>query len=168
MRFPFLLCVWLAFAFTSFAQQVPVTLHPPAGEQQTLVAHAKGEQIYTCKGQDGRYAWTLLAPDAVLFDHNGRLIGRHYAGPTWEMTDNGSVTGKLVTSAASPDAQSIPWLLLMAVKHSGSGPLAGVLSIQRLNTHGGVAPLTGWGAGHIGVETRVHYTADYYFFSKAE
>jgi hypothetical protein len=32
----------------------------------------------------------LKAPDADLFDEGGRRIGRHFAGPTWEASDDGS------------------------------------------------------------------------------
>jgi hypothetical protein len=41
--------------------------------------------------------------------------------------------------------------------------------IQRLNTKGGTAPITGCSvAGDVGKQTLVPYTADYYFFRKDE
>jgi hypothetical protein len=39
------------------------------------------------------FAWTLLAPEAFLFDRAGRKIGSHYAGPTWETFDGSKVGG---------------------------------------------------------------------------
>lgn len=164
----FLLRCLLAAAAPSFSQQAPAALRPPAGERELLVAHAQGDQIYTCKSTADRYLWTLKQPDAKLFDDSGQPLGRHYAGPTWEWNDHSAVTGKLIASSPSADPRSLPWLLLSAVNHSGTGALAHVLSIQRLNTRGGVAPLIGCDAPHVGAETRVHYTADYHFFGPSE
>jgi hypothetical protein len=132
---PPLVCM-LASAVPCFSQAVPFNLRPPAAERELFVAHAKGDQVYTCKSTGAQYAWTLKGPDAKLFDEQGRHIASHYAGPTWEANDHSAVTGKVVASAASPDQKSIPWLLLSAVNHSGSGVMTGVLSIQRLNTNG--------------------------------
>jgi len=156
----------LAFGAPSFSQDVPPTLRPPAGERELFVAHAKGDQVYTCKNAGNQYTWVLQGPDSKLFDGSGQLIGRHYAGPTWERNDHSAVTGKMVASAASPDQKSIPWLLLSAASHAGSGVMTRVLSIQRLNTKGGAAPATGCDASHAGAESRVNYTADYHFFGK--
>jgi hypothetical protein len=158
----------LVSVMRSFSQDVPVDLHPPVGERELFTTHAKGDQIYVCKNVDSQYAWTLKAPDASLFDEHGQRILKHYAGPTWEANDGSTVVGKVAASAASPDHQSIPWLLLSAVKHSGSGVMSGVLSIQRLNTNGGAAPSGGCDAAHVGSETRSNYTADYHFYGAGQ
>jgi hypothetical protein len=158
----------LASAAPSFSQDVPSNLRPPAGERELFAAHAKGDQIYTCKSTGAQYAWVLKGPDANLFNEQGQHIASHYAGPTWEANDHSAVTGKIVASTAAPDQESIPWLLLSAVNHSGSGVMTGVLSIQRLNTSGGTAPKSGCDAQHAGAETRASYTADYRFFGKTE
>jgi hypothetical protein len=139
---------------------------PPDGESQVAEAHAQGFQVYSCKEDRGAYKWALLGPDAELFDNAGKKIGRHFAGPTWEWADLSQVTGKMMASVPSPDADSIPWLLLNATGHSGEGVFAKVLHIQRLNTKGGKAPATGCDAAHAGQESRVAYTADYFFFGK--
>jgi hypothetical protein len=122
------------------AQDVPPQLKPPEGQPLIVEAHAKGFQIYTCKSDGGAYTWALKSPEAELFDKAGKAVGRHFAGPTWEWSDRSQVTGKMMTSAPSPDADSIPWLLLAATGHSGGGVLARVTNIQRLNTKGGKAP----------------------------
>ena len=44
------------------AQQVPQQLQPPANEQLLLQVHAKGDQVYTCKGDAAQFTWTLKAP----------------------------------------------------------------------------------------------------------
>jgi hypothetical protein len=41
-----------------------------------------------------------------------------------------------------------------------------VTSIQRVNTVGGSAPANGCDAATVGQEARVHYTADYRFFTQ--
>jgi hypothetical protein len=129
-----------------------------------LHALAKGDQIYTCKQQNGQYSWALKAPDAQLFDESGKALGRHFAGPSWELNDNSGVSGKVLARTDSPDKDAIPWLLLAAVDHSGSGLLSHVSHIQRLNTKGGKAPSAGCDASHADAETRVPYSADYLFY----
>src|ERR1700688_4924697 len=157
--------VVIFFAFSLAAQQVPQQLQPPAGEQLLLQVHAKGDQIYTCKGDAAQFAWTLKAPDAQLFDSNGKPFGKHFAGPSWEANDGSRVTGKAIASAASPDADSIPWLLVNILSHDGSGVLSRATTIQRLNTKGGKSPASGCDAAHTGQEVRVPYSADYLFYA---
>lgn len=162
----------LAFAAASIAlsslvaaQQIPPQLQPPAKEQLLLQVHAKGDQIYTCKADAAQSSWTLKAPDAQLVDDKGKPFGKHFAGPSWEANDGSRVTGKAVANAPSPDADSIPWLLVNIVAHEGSGVLSTATTIQRLNTKGGKAPTTGCDASHAGQELRVPYSADYLFFA---
>jgi len=65
----------------------------------------------------------------------------------------------------SPEADSIPWLLVTVVDRSGDGVLAHVASVQRINTKGGKAPASGCDPAHVGQEVRAHYSADYVFFA---
>jgi hypothetical protein len=143
---------------------VPKELQPPANEHLLLQAHAKGNQIYTCKEGGAQFGWTLKAPEAELFGKDGKPFGRHFAGPSWETNDGSRVTGKAVANAASPDTDSIPWLLITVTSRSGVGVLARVTSIQRINTKGGKAPASGCDAAHAGQEARAAYSADYVFF----
>jgi hypothetical protein len=68
---------------------------------------------------------------------------------------------------------AVAWLKLTA-SGTQDGPTGGhTLSettfVQRLNTHGGVAPLTGCAsATDVGNEAFVPYTADYFFYKKDE
>jgi hypothetical protein len=157
----------VASAQSASRPEVPEAIKAPAGEQVVFVAHATGSQIYTCgKGDDGKPQWTLKAPEAQLRDPKGRLIGHHSAGPSWKHIDGSSVTGKLAAKAPSPDAGSIPWLLLTAVSHEGTGAFAHVTSIQRLHTKGGQAPpAEKCDPSKPSAETWIPYTADYYFFA---
>jgi Protein of unknown function (DUF3455) len=154
-----------SFSVSLAGQQVPQQLQTPANEQLLLEVHAKGEQIYACKGDAGQFTWTLKAPDAQLFDKSGKSFGKHFAGPSWEANDSSRVTGKAIANAPSPDADSIPWLLVTILTHEGTGVLSRATTIQRLNTKGGKAPATGCDAAHAGQEVRVPYSADYLFYA---
>jgi hypothetical protein len=160
-----LVVVSVFYGFSAIAQQVPQNLEPPAGEQLLLQVHAKGDQIYSCKADGAQFSWTLKEPDAQLFDKDGKPFGKHFAGPSWEAADGSRITGKAAANAPSPDADSIPWLLVKVVSHSGAGVLVPVTSLQRINTKGGKAPASGCDATHVGQETRVPYSADYVFFA---
>jgi hypothetical protein len=133
----------------------------------TLQAHAVGTQIYQCgaaSNEPALYVWTLKAPDATLFDQNGRKIGKHYAGPTWKANDGSTVVGEVVARENSPEGDSIPWLLLRAKTTTGGGLFGAVNFVQRLHTMDGQAPAGGCSAAEFGAERRVKYSADYFFY----
>lgn len=145
---------------------VPDAIQAPAGEEVVLLAHATGSQIYTCQASaDGKISWTLKAPDAELHDRKDKVIGQHSAGPSWKLKDGSEVTGKAAAHVDSLDGQSIPWLLVKVVSHSGNGLLTNVTTIQRVRTHGGQPPAEGCDAAHRDAETKSSYTADYYFYA---
>ncbi len=151
------------------ASDIPPVLNPPEGAKLVLVADAKGDQIYTCKEKNGQYSWTLKAPEAQLFDKHGKVLGRHFAGPSWELKDGSAVTGQKIATADATEKDTIPWLLLGAVDHSGKGQLSNVTHIQRINTRRGKAPTSGCGASTGGKEVRSPYSATYLFYeSKAK
>lgn len=150
----------------SAAQQVPQQLQPPANEQLLYQLRGKGDQIYVCKQDGAQLAWGLKAPEAQLFDKDGKTFGKHFAGPSWEANDGSRVTGKAAANAPSPDPDSIPWLLINIVSHDGNGMFSSVTTIQRLNTQGGKAPASGCDAEHAGQEVRVPYSADYLLYTQ--
>lgn len=129
-----------------------------------IQAFAKGVQIYTCTASNGAFAWTLKAPDASLHDAKGQLIGKHFAGPSWQANDGSTVVGEPLNASPSPSANAIPWLVLHAKSHSGNGDMAKVAYIVRTQTEGGMAPAGGCDAGHANAEARVPYSAVYLFF----
>jgi hypothetical protein len=149
--------------------EVPDKIKAPAGEEVVLQAHASGSQIYVCKqGPEQKLGWILKAPEAELRDQQGAVIGRHYAGPTWKHNDGSEVTGK-AAARVEPDPDSIPWLLVTATGHAGTGVLSSVTSIQRIHTKGGQPPAAAeCNASKEGVETKSSYTADYYFYAPAK
>lgn len=138
----------------------------------TLETRAVGVQIYECgtdKNDNTKFTWNFKAPEADLFDTHGKqadpLIGKHYAGPTWEGNDGSKVIGQVNASENSPDPTAIAWLLLSAKSNSGSGIFSKTSSVQRLNTSGGKAPAQGCDQAHRGELARVPYTAQYYFYN---
>jgi len=149
--------------------EVPSAIQLPAGEKVVLSVHASGSQIYTCQtGAEGKFAWALKAPDARLMDRSGKVIGSHFAGPTWKLKDGSEVTGKAAAHADSPEPDSVAWLLVNVVSHSGSGLLTPVNMIQRVHTHGGKPPAQGCDQAHPNAETKSSYTAEYYFYAPSK
>jgi hypothetical protein len=140
--------------------QIPPNLFPPPGTVLVTQLAAEGVQIYVCALVGSVYQWAFVAPEASLGDGQGRMIGRHFAGPTWELNDGSRTTGRVIQSAPSPRPGAIPWLLLEATS-APQGLLAGVRFIQRINTVGGVGPVGACGTPNQ--QVRIPYTADYPF-----
>src|ERR1700691_1937474 len=134
-------------------KQPSSSIEAPSGTALLFEAKGEGSQIYSCT--DGH--WTLKAPDAKLLDEHGQVIGTHFAGPTWRLTDGSEVKGKAIASRPASDGSSVPSLLLEAVPGSGTGKLANVTYISRTDTHGGAADTKPCVSG----EARVPYTANY-------
>src|SRR5690348_8427879 len=64
------------------------------GESIVLATHAVGQQYYQCKpGADGKLAWTFVEPGATL-TADSKVVGRHGAGPSWQLTDGSGITAK--------------------------------------------------------------------------
>jgi len=159
----FLLAIIFAAAHPNAAlAQVPPALAAP-GESAVVTLHAEGAQVYECKpGNDGKLAWAFREPIATLL-LDGKTVGRHYAGPNWEHVDGSAVTAKPVANAPGQSAGDIPWLKLEVTGHRGSGTLAGVTTVQRINTRGGVHA---GACDQAGALYSAPYAADYVFLRK--
>ena len=143
--------------------EVPAALNPNKLSIFRVVS-ATGVQVYTCsRNPAGAPGWILKGPDAQLFDPQGKLVGKHYAGPTWEDLDGGKVVGEVKTSMPAPVDKAVPWLLLEAKSHDGSGAFAQALAIVRMGTTGGTVPGDGCEEARAGQELRAPYTAVYVF-----
>jgi len=143
----------------------PSAVSPPAEARLLIRAVAEGVQIYTCAAQASGAAWTLKAPEAVLRDAAGKqVIGKHFAGPSWQANDGSTVVGEVAARANAPRGDAIPWLLLRAKSHSGAGQFAEITFVQRIDTVGGQAPPGGCEPGTQGNEVRVPYSATYLFY----
>jgi len=135
-----------------------------AAQGEVLVAtiHAEGSQVYECKANaSGALVWQFREPVATLIE-NGKTVGRHYAGPHWELADGSLVAAKVATRANGATTADIPLLKLEATKRN-SGRFADITTIQRLNTKGGVAEGP---CPTAGVFLSVPYSADYTFLRK--
>ncbi len=153
------------------AVSIPEPLRVPSNQSLLFKAAAKGVQIYICTAKAESktdFEWTLKAPSADLFSDRGVLLGKHYAGPTWELKSDGSkVVGLVSSKVNAPQKDAIPLLLLKAKSHQGTGMMSSVSWIQRLDTLGGKAPATGCDLAHQQAEVRVPYAANYYFYRAA-
>jgi hypothetical protein len=139
----------------STAQTAKESIDVPPHSRLLLRAVGRGDQIYGCLNGN----WALKAPDAKLLNQEGSVIGRHFAGPTWQLNDGSRIKGKVVAKQVAPDATAVPWLLLESV--GGTGRLGAVRFIQRTGTHGGNAPD---GSCSQSAMRRVPYTATYSFY----
>ena len=170
----------------------------PAGNKLFLGTHAVGTQNYVCKPSGAGVAYVLFTPEATLFGKNGGQVITHNFSPnpfepnadpkvvadgtiraTWQFRDTSIVWAKLHQSgpdgngAVTVDDTAIAWLLLDGVGSqngpTGGDKLTGTTFIQRLNTTGGLAPKTGCSSlTDVGNQAFVPYTADYFFYKKAD
>ncbi len=153
-------------AFAAGADEAAVT--PPEGAALLLELIADGVQSYTCEAKGGGFDWSFKAPEANLFDGQGRQIGTHFGGPTWKIEDGSGVIGEVIAKADAPEPGAIQWLLLRAKSHEGSGALSAAAYIRRTETKGGVAPSAGCNASHLSAQARMRYSATYQFFGEAK
>jgi hypothetical protein len=152
----------LVLPLTAARAQMPEAI-AASGEILVATIHAEGAQIYECKADAaGKPVWQFREPIATLLV-DGKTVGRHYAGPNWELADGSAVVGKVSGRAPGATPKDIPLLKLEAVSHRGTGQLSGVTTIQRLNTKGGVAEGPCESAGAF---LSVPYSADYAFLKK--
>ncbi len=183
-----------AYADNITPPPVPANIQVPAGNKAFLVGHAVGTQNYVCLPSGSSVQFVLFTPQATLFDEAGgqlithffspnpfetntnpKVLDDHTIRPTWQDSKDTSVVWGLVkpgNSSSDPnfvEPGAIPWLLITKAG-SQNGPTDGdrlsvTTFIQRLNTHGGLAPSTGCTTlVDIGNMVFVPYTADYYFY----
>jgi Protein of unknown function (DUF3455) len=162
---PTLPCLILALSILPLhaaAAEVPDAIAAP-GEILVTTVNAVGAQVYECKADSGgKLAWQFREPVATLLI-DGKTVGRHYAGPSWELADGSVVTAKVAGRAPAASPNDIPLLKLDVATRRGAGQLSAVTTIQRINTRGGVA---GGDCDSSGAFLSVPYTADYTFYKR--
>jgi hypothetical protein len=160
-----------AYSYTdNRAPDVPATLQVGADYAVSFHAYATGVQIYTATvspADPTKLVWTFTAPEAVLCDADGEVVGSHfaYAGPTrpaWQSGSGSYVIGSRSVPPVSVDPTAIAWLVLDGIQSAGPGIFKDTVFIQRVNTTGGLAPSTP--PTTAGEEVRIPYTAEYYFY----
>ena len=175
---------------------LPPGLAPvPAGNKLFLGTHAVGTQNYVCKPSGAGVAYVLFTPEATLFGEDGGQVITHFNSPnpfepntdpkvvapegtiraTWQYLDTSKVWAKVhqPNGAVTVDRKAIAWLLLDGVGSqngpTGGDKLTGTTFVQRLNTTGGLPPSTGCSSlTDVGNTAFVPYTADYFFYKKAD
>ena len=139
---------------------LPAAVAAP-GMAVVMTVHAVGAQIYECAADSaGKPGWRFRELIASLMV-DGRTVGRHFAGPSWELADGSLVVGKVSGRADGATADDIPWLKLEG--SAGQGQFAKVTVVQRINTKGGA--LAG-ACGTAAEMTAVPYASDYVFLAK--
>lgn len=149
---------------TSALAELPAPIAAP-GEVEIALIHAEGAQIYECKADmSGKLVWQFREPVAALFE-NGQTIGRHYAGPTWELDDGSRVTGKVTGRAPGATTRDIQLLKLEVTSSHAIGRLKDVTTILRLKTKRGMADGDCDRAGSL---LSAPYSADYAVLKRAK
>ena len=171
---------------------VPDQLKVLDGSKPFLVGHATGTQNYVCLPKGTGFAYILFTPEATLVDDHGKQIITHYFSPnlnpdpnevagtiraTWQTSDTNLVWAKSSATATATHASdpgfvadgAVAWLTLTRVGAQdgprGEDTLSNVTFIQRLNTHGGLAPADCTTSADVGKMAFMPYTADYFFFA---
>ena len=83
---------------------------------------------------------------------------------TGNSVDGSAVIAKAAGNAPGATANDIAWLKLDVIAHRGSGVLAGVTTVQRINTAGG--KLDG-ACDKLGATKSAPYSADYVFLKQS-
>jgi Protein of unknown function (DUF3455) len=154
----------LMASLTAAAQAEGLENLPPAiaikGSVPIAQLKAAGAQIYICtKNAVGALNWTFREPIATLLA-DGKTVGRHFVGPTWEFVDGSRVQGEVVSKSPGTTAKDIAWLKLSVKEPPKSGPAVGATSVLRIDTKGGAFE------GACDTEGELHsepYTATYLF-----
>jgi hypothetical protein len=169
---------------------VPTNLQVQPGNKAFLVGHAVGTQNYVCLPSGGGFKFVLFTPQATLFTDADKQVITHFFSPnlspippeiagtiraTWQHRDTSTVWAAATPDTTSTDPNfvakgAVAWVLLTVVgaqdgPNPGAHKLTGTTFVQRLNTHGGLAPSEGCASlGDVGHEAFVPYTADYFFY----
>ena len=157
-----LVATWLAVKVSA---QIPAAIVARAGAVMATF-HAEGAQIYQCKPDSEKYpsepralSWQFREPVATLIA-DGKSIGLHSAGPSWDHIDGSGVKGKVASTALGATANDIAWLMLDIIEHRGSGALSEAATVERINTKGGLAQGP---CEPAGAYLSVPYSAEYVF-----
>lgn len=135
----------------------------PDGPVPVLRLTARGVQVFRCEQRNGtEWGWWYRQPEAQLSDAGGQPAGRHGADFSFEHVDGSRLVGMVLASDPAPQDGDLRWLLL-STRSYGSGALAGVTHVQRVNTRGGVPPLL-CEARQAGQLLRVDFSADFVFY----
>jgi hypothetical protein len=152
---------------------IPDSLNVPEGNKLLMQTFARGVQIYEVKRSTTNpnvFSWVNIAPFATLYAKPEFVdpVINHFTGPSWEFI-KGPHRGERVVGTklqgVTRDPTAIQWLLLKAVD-SLSSPDNKVTFVQRICTHGGIAPTTIADEAHLGQLDSIPYTASYLLYTR--
>jgi hypothetical protein len=166
----------LTLACTLLATPALAAIAPPSGvapalrvaanEEPAFMLSGNGVYVYECRlglADPNSFVWAFVAPDATLYD-GSRSAARMTSPNLVESTSDRSSVSGFVRSTQAAGGGNLPWTAMRARPIGDAGLFAGVTSIQRVNTSGGMAPAAGCNADNVGAEARVTFNADYYFY----
>jgi hypothetical protein len=149
------------------APAVPESLRVPDGQRVSSHIYVQGVRIFVWRADPanpGQGGWEYVATQGALFNCDGKLIGYHSAGPTWESKATGREVRGVVLAETTCDVDAMPWSLIRATNAPAPG-FARTTYIVRVNTTGGLAPE---GRGdYEGQRVRVSFEAEDYFYRDA-
>lgn len=157
----------------STCSTIPEILQVPEGNKFFLQTFARGVQIYEIQRSatdPNTLVWVNIAPLADLYtrpDFVNQIID-HFAGPSWQFIKGPFKDEKVVAKkvvGVTVDESAIQWLKLEAVTDL-STPGNPVTFVQRICTHGGLAPATIPPGAQLGQKDSIPYTASYLFYTK--
>jgi Protein of unknown function (DUF3455) len=150
---------------------IPDSLQVPEGNRFFLQTFARGVQIYEVQRSatdPSTLVWVNIAPLATLYKKPNfvdRII-HHFAGPSWQFLKGPFKDEKVVAKkvkGSTQDPTAIQWLLLQTIDDL-STPGNPVSFVQRICTHGGLAPTAA--PTQLGQLDSIPYTASYLFYTK--
>ena len=96
----------VAAARAEGVENLPATIAIKGGVPVARL-QAAGAQIYVCaRNTAGALNWRFREPVATLLEE-GKTVGRHFVGPTWEFDDGSRVAGELVSKAPGATAKDV-------------------------------------------------------------
>jgi hypothetical protein len=130
-------------------EAVAIPANLPGGNVRVATYYAVGFQKYKASPKVTNPAvleWVFVAPDAELFNVDGKKVGTHGAGPFWRLSAQDSIVAQQFSparTAPAADPHTIDWLLLKPKAGTNpTGVFDGVDYIQRIATKGGKPPVT--------------------------
>jgi len=135
---------------------------PPSGAVEALRLNGQGMQIFRCESQSAGLRWSYRLPEAELRDAKGDVVVHHGVNLSFEHVDGSRLVGEVVDHVPSPNADSLPWLLLKT-RGYGDGALAAITYVERINTVGGMPPASCEPA-QLNEVLRVPFSAQFVFF----
>lgn len=154
-----LVCAMSGFCLSANAQTKGHLPMPVAPLITTI--HANGAQIYECRMSELKTLTSQFREPIASLVMEKKTVGRHFAGPNWELMDGTGVKAVALSQAPGASDSDIPHLMLTVTGFKGSGPIAFARTILRINTRGGVAKGSCPQSGDF---LSVPYSADYAFY----